>query len=143
VTSATSSGSPVPDIVLGARDRRAKAPKPRMIKPFPTIRIQGHLTKTGAHIKLLTVKAPKGVRITLTCAGRGCPLREVAQATSLWHIPQFERDLRAGTRLTITVSKPRYITKVTTITIRRGKAPARSDRCRLPDATRLTRCPRA
>jgi hypothetical protein len=133
----------VPDIVLGATERRAKRPKPRMIKPFPTVRIRGHLTRTGANIKLLTVKAPKGVRITLTCKGRGCPLREVAQATALWHIPQFERNLRAGTRLTITITKPGHVTKVTTITIRRHKAPARTDLCRLPDATRLTRCPRS
>jgi hypothetical protein len=113
-----------------------------MIRPFPMIRISGRLTRTGARINVLSVKAPKGVRITLTCRGRGCPLREVAQATRVWHIPQFERHLRAGTRLTITVSKTGYISKVTTITIRRGKAPARSDRCRLPGRTRLTRCPR-
>ena len=113
-----------------------------MIRPYPMIRISGRLTKTGADVALLTVKAPKGVRITLTCTGRGCPLREVAQATALWHIPQFERELRAGTKLTIKVTKPGYITKVTTIRIRRGKGPARSDRCQLPGATRLTACPK-
>jgi hypothetical protein len=90
----------------------------------------------------LTVKAPKGVRITLTCRGPSCPLREVAQATALFHVQQFERELIAGTRLTITVTKPGYITKVTTITIRRGKAPARSDRCRLPGDRRLIKCPK-
>jgi hypothetical protein len=105
------------------------------------IRISGVLTKGGAKLSVLTVRAPRGVRITLTCKGRGCPLREVAQATSLWHIPQFERELRAGTKLTITVTKPGYISKVTTITIRKGKSPARSDMCRMPDATQLTHCP--
>jgi len=117
-----------------------RTPKARMIRPFPTIRISGRLTKTGADVALLTVRAPKGVRITLTCAGRGCPMREVAQATALWHIPQFERELRAGTRLTITVTKPGYITKVTTITIRRDKAPLRTDRCVFPGQTRQTSC---
>ena len=82
------------------------------------------------------------MRITLTCTGKSCPLREVAQATALWHIPQFERELRAGTKLTITVTKAGYITKVTTIKIRRGKGPARSDRCQLPGETRLTACPK-
>ncbi len=128
--------------VKGARSATTKAAKPRMIRPYPTIRISGRVTKTGADLARLTVKAPKGVRITLTCTGRGCPLREVAQATALWHIPQFERELRAGTKLTIRVAKQGYITKVTTITIRRGKAPARSDLCQLPGKTRLTRCPR-
>jgi hypothetical protein len=114
-----------------------------MMRPFPTIRISGFLTRTGADIRLLTVKAPKGARTTLTCAGSGCPRRQVTQTTSrrtLTHIPQFERELRAGTRLTITVAKDGYITKVTTITIRRGKAPTRSDRCRTPGSKRLTRC---
>jgi hypothetical protein len=82
------------------------------------------------------------VRITLTCEGRACPLREVAQATSLFHIQQFERELRAGTRLTITVTKPKYISKVTTITIRKGKGPVRSDKCQLPGETKLITCPR-
>jgi hypothetical protein len=113
-----------------------------MIRPYPTIRIRGHLTPRGAQVSLLTVRAPRGVRITLTCRGRGCPLRQVAQATKLWHIPQFERELRAGTRLTITVSKPRFITKVTTIWIRNGKVPLRRDRCRPPGAKHLKRCPR-
>jgi hypothetical protein len=116
--------------------------KPKMIRPYPTIRISGSLTKTGANVALLTVKAPKGVRITLTCTGRSCPLREVAQATAVWHIPQFERELRAGTKLTITVTKSGYITKVTTITIRRGKGPARTDRCQMPGETRLIACPK-
>ncbi len=82
------------------------------------------------------------MRITLTCEGKSCPLREVAQATSLFHIQQFERELRAGTKLTITVTKPNYITKVTTITIRKGKGPARTDRCQLPDDTKLIACPK-
>ena len=113
-----------------------------MIRPYPTVRISGSLTKRGADVALLTVKAPKGVRITLTCEGKGCPLQEVAQATSLFHIQQFERELVAGTKLTITVTKPGYITKVTTITIRKGKGPARTDRCQQPGQTKLIACPK-
>jgi hypothetical protein len=117
-----------------------------MIKPFPTVRLSGRLTRTGAHLRLFTVRAPRGVRITVTCSGRGCPLREVSQATTrarrVLHVPQFERTLRAGTRLTVTVAKPGYISKVTRVTIRRGKAPVRSDQCRRPGEKRLTRCPR-
>jgi hypothetical protein len=122
-----------------AAKKKAKA---KMIRPYPTVRISGRVTKSGAEVSRLTVRAPRGVRITLTCQGSSCPLREVAQATSLFHIQQFERELRAGTKLTITVAKPRYITKVTTITIRKGKGPSRSDKCRLPDETKLIACPR-
>jgi hypothetical protein len=133
---------PLPTVLAAETAVRKRAPKPKMIRPYPTIRISGSLTKTGAKVALLTVRAPKGVRISLTCTGKSCPLREVAQATALWHIPQFERELSAGTKLTITVAKAGYITKVTTIKIRRGKGPARSDRCQLPGATRLTACPK-
>jgi hypothetical protein len=136
---------PLPAVLApetAATSGKKPAAKPKMIRPYPTIRISGSLTKTGANVALLTVKAPKGVRITLSCTGRSCPLREVAQATALWHIPQFERELRAGTKLTITVTKSGYITKVTTITIRRGKGPARTDRCQLPGETRLIACPK-
>jgi len=124
---------------VAAKKRKAKA---KMIKPYPTVRISGRVTKDGADVALLTVRAPKGVRITLTCAGKSCPLREVAQATALFHIQQFERELRAGTKLTITVTKPKYITKVTTLTIRQGKGPARTDRCQLPGETKLIACPK-
>jgi hypothetical protein len=113
-----------------------------MIRPYPTVRISGSLTKTGANVARLTVKAPKGVRITLTCSGKGCPLQEVAQATALFHIQQFERELRAGTKLTIAVTKPGYISKVTTITIRKGKGPARTDRCQRPGEKKLIVCPK-
>jgi hypothetical protein len=124
------------------RTAAKKKAKPKMIQPYPTVRISGRLTKSGADVVLLTVRAPRGVRITLTCEGASCPLREVAQATSLFHIQQFERELRAGTRLTITVTKPNSITKVTSITIRKGKGPARSDKCQLPGETKLITCPK-
>jgi hypothetical protein len=116
--------------------------KAKMIRPYPTVRISGTLTKAGADVALLTVEAPKGVRITLTCEGKSCPLREVAQATALFHVQQFERELRAGTKLTITVTKPGFITKVTTILIRKGKGPARTDRCQPPGETKLITCPK-
>jgi hypothetical protein len=135
---------PSPAAIQEAKESAAKAKKAKakMIKPYPTVRISGKLTKGGADVALLTVRAPRGVRITLTCKGRTCPVREVAQATSLYHIQQFERELRAGTRLTITITKPKHISKVTTITIRKGKGPARSDKCQLPGETKLIACPR-
>jgi hypothetical protein len=113
-----------------------------MIRPYPTVRISGRVTKGGADVALLTVKAPKGVRITLTCEGKSCPVREVAQATAVFHIQQFERELRAGTKLTIAVTKPNHITKVTTIAIRKGKSPARTDRCLLPGESKPIACPK-
>jgi hypothetical protein len=125
----------------GLTAARPKA-KPKMIRPYPTVRISGHLTSRGANVTRLSVKAPKGVRITLTCNGPSCPVREVAQATAVFHIQQFERELRAGTKLTITITRRGYISKVTTITIRKGKSPARLDRCQNPGQAKLIRCPK-
>ena len=142
---ATPTAQPLPPATHGGTALTASRPaaKPKMIRPYPTIRVSGNLTTTGAKVTRLSVKAPKGVRITLTCTGRDCPLREVAQATALFHIQQFERELRAGTKLTITVTKRGYLSKVTTITIRRGKSPGRTDRCQVPGQAKLIRCPKS
>jgi hypothetical protein len=113
-----------------------------MIRPFPVVRVSGELTVAGAKIRRLTVSAPKGAKITLKCSGRGCPTKRMAKATKVVHLQKFETNLRAGVKLTITVSKPGYIAKVTTLQIRRGKAPLRTDACRLPGVAKLSRCPK-
>lgn len=125
--------------VLGAVEKA----KPKMIKPFPVVRVSGQLTANGADIDVLTVKAPKGVKIRVTCSGKGCPRKSVARATKVVHVTAFETVLRAGIKLRVAVSKPGYITKVTTFQIRKGKAPLRSDQCQVPGEKQLTRCPKA
>jgi hypothetical protein len=115
----------------------------KRMRPFPTVRISGVLTPNGAQISLLTVKAPKAARITVNCAGR-CPQRRIVRAAKgkQLHLRPLETYLRAGVKLTITISKPGYISKVTTIEIRKAKAPLRSDLCRVPGATKRSRCPK-
>jgi hypothetical protein len=112
-----------------------------MLNPYPLVRISGRLTVDGAQVTRLTVTAPRGARITVVCHGPGCPRQRVAEMASVTHIRAFERDLRAGTRLTVTISKPGFITKVTTITIRRGRAPSRTDMCIAPGARKPSACP--
>jgi hypothetical protein len=136
----TSFDSSTPVIPAG-NPKPAQPAAPQLRNPASSIRISGRLTATGAHVTRLVVKAPHGSRITVTCAGRGCPARRVGQTAAVWHARRFERDLRAGVKLTITVAKAGYITKVTTITIRRGRAPLRSDLCLLPGARRASACP--
>jgi hypothetical protein len=58
-------------------------------------------------------------------------------------VARFERSLRAGTRLVITVVKDDRIGKHTVIVIRRGKAPLRTDRCLVPGQRRASACPAA
>lgn len=122
------------------RDEQAARP-PRMMSPAPTVRIRGRLTRSGARITLLTVRAPRGAAITVRCAGRRCPARRWARTASLTRIARFQAALPAGTRLTISVTKPGRIGKHTTILIRRGKAPTRLDRCLMPGKRKPVACP--
>jgi hypothetical protein len=118
--------------------------RPKRMKPFPTVRISGVLTTHGAQISRLSVRAPKRVKVTIKCSGNGCPRRSVSRTTKTRtnHFAQFETYLRSGLKLTITISKKGYLSKVTTIRIRKAKAPLRSDLCRAPGAKKLSRCPK-
>jgi hypothetical protein len=124
--------------VLGATETK----KAKMFRPLPVVRISGRLTTGGANIQVLSVKAPKGAKITVKCSGKGCPRRSVATASKVTRISQFQRVLPAGVKLRITISRSGYISKVTTISIRRGKAPLRSDQCQMPGSKKLLRCPK-
>lgn len=122
--------------VLGAVVRSA----PRLMRPTPIVRIAGFLTRRGARITVLSVRAPRGTRISLRCKGDGCPRRALAVATSLIRLRKFERELNAGTRLEIRVTRAGYIGTHTLIRIRRGKPPARIDRCLYPGSVTPRRC---
>ena len=122
---------------------RPIAAVPRMLSPFPVVRVRGVLVAQGARLTLFTVKAPRGVRITVTCRGRGCPVRRFVAPAGVSRLRRFERVLAAGTRLHVIVSKPGFIGKSTLLVIRRSLAPRRVDRCLPPGATRPVRCPAA
>lgn len=111
-----------------------------MMDPAPVVRIRGRLTRSGARITLLTVRAPRGARIGLRCIGDGCPARRWAGTASLTRIARFQAALPAGTRLVISVTKAGRIGKHTTIVIRRGQAPLRRDRCLMPGSRKPVRC---
>jgi hypothetical protein len=111
------------------------------MRPAPVVRVKGWLTSTGAHVTLLTVRAPHGARVRVRCLGTKCPQRRWARTTTLVHVVPFERRLRAGTRLVITVTKRGYIGKYTLLRLRHGKAPTRVDRCLFPGSSRPQRCP--
>ncbi len=120
---------------------RPPATTPRMLVPFPVVRIKGLLGSSGARVTLLTVRAPEGARIVIKCRGAGCPARRSAATSALRRFRAFERTLRAGVKLTIVVSKPGFVGKWTEIVVRRGLAPRRSDRCVAPGARKPERCP--
>jgi hypothetical protein len=102
--------------------------------------VRGALTPTGARITLLSVRAPRGAQISVVCRGRDCPVRRFAAAPGAARLRTFERDLRAGTRLEVSVGKRGYVGKLTVIVIRLHAPPWRSDRCLKPGAKRAVRC---
>jgi hypothetical protein len=104
----------------------------------PVIRVRGWLTSRGARISLLTVRAPRGAKISVRCFGRGCP--RGARSTALTRLRRYERRLRAGARLVIRVTRPGYVGKYTLIRVRRDKAPLRRDLCLYPDTRKPASC---
>jgi hypothetical protein len=112
-----------------------------LMQPFPVVRIAGAITGNGARIKLLTVQAPVGARVTIRCRGRGCRTKSESRsakasstvkqtpAAVLLTFNRFQRDYRAGTRLEILVVKLGEIGKYTSLKIRRHRVPVRQDAC--------------
>ena len=126
------------------------APSTPLMQPFPIVRIAGSETRLGARISLLTVQAPVGAKVAVSCSGKGCPTRLVSalasrskgsSGTALLTFRRFERSLRAGVKLEIRVSRSGQIGKYTRFAIRKGKLPARSDSCLSPSAVNPMPCP--
>ena len=107
----------------------------------PIVRIRGRLTADGARVNLLTVRAPRGARIAVKCAGAYCPRQRIAIVAVIVHLRPYERILRAGTRLEIRVTRPSFIGKYTRIVMRQGRPPLRQDRCLMPGSSRPVICP--
>lgn len=74
------------------------------------------------------------------CRGSGCPMRRMAKAAKVTRLSTFQRGYNAGARITIRISKPGYVSKVTVLEIRRGAAPLRIDGCLYPGHRTLQRC---
>ena len=117
----------------------------RVIRPFPVVRMRGTLTSVGAKISLFTVRAPRTAKITVRCKGRSCPASRWSRThtqrkSTLTRMGRFERGLRSGVVITVSVTRGGYLGKRTTFVIRRGAAPSRVDRC-LSAKGRVTKCP--
>ena len=119
-----------------------------LMRPFPIVRIVASYSASAVRLKVLSVQASGGARISVSCKGHGCPLKSqtrVAAAGKVGKAPvafrRFERSLRAGVVLEIRVSKPGQIGKYTRFTIRHGRLPVRSDSCLGPASSKPIVCP--
>jgi len=113
----------------------------KFIDPFPVVRVAGRFTRSRTTVTLVTVRAPRGTRIAVTCKGRGCPYRRKAIAVRLVRVRALQRSYRPGATIEFRVTQSQRIGKYTRIRTRRGKAPLRIDRCLMPGSTRPVRCP--
>ncbi len=122
---------------------------PRLMQPFPIVRIAGSDSASGAKVSLLTVLAPSGATITVSCRGHGCPpkheMRVIAPSArggvALVSFKRFQRSLNVGAVLVIRVWKTGVIGKYTSFTIRRGKLPKRTDMCLTSATSKPMPCP--
>jgi hypothetical protein len=125
------------------------APPSTVLQPFPLVRIAGIVKPSGVRIRTLAVRAGAETRSTVTCRGRGCPVRSVSQAApatravSSLRFHPFERYLGAGVVLEIRVWKAEKIGSYTRYMIRRHRLPARVDTCLDPLGVRPIICPAA
>jgi PKD repeat protein len=121
-----------------------RGPAARLLSPFPVVTLGGRLTPKGARVTVLSVRAPICSLVTVTCRGRGCPVRRASSYVGhrRLRLRRFERPYRAGAVITIRVSKGSSIGKFTQFRIRRHAAPARNDLCLRPGQSKGSRCPR-
>jgi PKD domain len=115
---------------------------PALLDPFPVVRVAGRITSAGVHVTLVTVRAPVGARIVAFCRGGGCRRRQVIrEAAARQRLRRLEGRYRAGARLVFRITGSDRVGKYTRVVVRRGVAPARTDRCLFPGQTRPQACP--
>jgi PKD repeat protein len=125
-----------------------RRPRPRLLDPFPSVRIHGVTTPTGARLDLLGVRTTGGTRIVVRCKGKGCPWERWTQSARfsatrlrMIRVPGLSsRHLGAGTVIELFVIHKSRIGKYTRFRVRRLKPPTRLDRCTAPDAARVRKC---
>jgi PKD repeat protein len=118
--------------------------RPRLLNPFPVIRIRGELVRRGVLVQILSVRSGPGTLVSARCKGAGCPLKaaraRVRPGRHGLRIRAFERWLPAGLLIEIRVTKPHRIGKLTRFRIRQGRPPARRDLCVGPVSGRPVNC---
>jgi hypothetical protein len=126
-----------------------------LLSPFPVVRIAGRVSGRGVRIRRLTVDAPPGSHVRLSCSGKRCPFKRLRRTVStrvatgrslpptrLLRMRAVEdRLLRPGTVLRLFVTRGDAVGKFTRFRIRKGKSPARADMCLVPGSSRPVACP--
>jgi PKD repeat protein len=126
-------------------DSASSTRRAQMLSPFPIVRIRGLILRRAVRISLLSIKAPKGATVRVTCRGRSCAKKSVKQrvasARSSVRVRALERRMRKGTVIQVFVTAPERVGKYTSFTIRSNAAPVRRDRCLRPGGSKPVNCP--
>jgi PKD domain len=118
---------------------------PRMLSPFPIVRLVGSVTAVGTEIHVLSVRAPKGAHVLVRCLGRGCPIKHAKKVVGGGPVRfgALKRLMPAGVVLEVLVHRGDSIGKYTRYKLRRNRRPHRADGCLWPGTTRMAPCPGA
>ncbi|MFL5862568.1 MAG: Ig-like domain-containing protein [Solirubrobacteraceae bacterium] len=88
---------------------------------------------------------PRGTSILIQCHGNGCPyakLRLAKYGRSVDLLQRFRhRHLGTGARISVGLTRRRWVGKYYSFTIRAGQAPLIKKACMAPGRTTLARCP--
>jgi PKD repeat protein len=146
----TVSAAPVASATTAPTSRAAS---PRLMSPFPVVRVTGSIRRRGSKLRVLSVTAPVGATVLVRCGGRSCPVGRQSQVVTsgkgskgdetarIVRIRRLEgKLLRSGTRINIFVTKPGTIGKYTSFRIRSGRPPARADKCLAPGSAKPVAC---
>jgi len=116
---------------------------PRLLSPFPVVRLVGSLVSEGVMVRMLAVRAPTGAPVLVRCSGKGCPVKRVKKKAGKvrLRVKAFEGELPAGVVLEVFVRSSDRIGKYTRFKIRRNRIPQRTDGCLRPGTVRRTACP--
>lgn len=119
---------------------RARTPV-RVLKPFPSVRMAGRVTRRGAVFTLVRVTAPSRTKVSFSCRGGGCPRPSRATVSKTHRINQLRGTYRAGAVIEIRVTRSGWVGKYTRMRVNRGKAPTRRDLCLYSSAAKPRACP--
>jgi hypothetical protein len=127
---------------------RAQA-RAQPMTPFPLVRLAGLVYASSVKVTVLSVRAPVGARVTITCRGSSCPLRRSARriaakggrtVQTITFSRLRNQRLRPGTVLEVRVTRAGRIGKYVRFTFVKARAPKRSDRCLTPGRTAPSAC---
>ena len=121
----------------------APTPPPRLLSPFPIVRLVGSVTRVGTRIRLLAVRAPMGAQALVRCRGRGCPVKHARKLVG--GVPArfaaLQGLLPGHVVLEVLVRRDDRIGKYTRFRLRPNRLPQRTDGCLWPGTTRMAPCP--